>query len=324
MAIQVTLNANEFQRSGKYEGRQYTSLRVKDISKGRVYFTIIKDQIKYATIAKQMKLENGNVIISFGKNDKLIIGTYIDTEQTPVNEVTEQVEEETKEENIMEKTITNNEILFTCKADIEKEVVLLSLHKQSYSDGTCFYSLQDNRGNWKVDHGNKDLNKLIEQMEHELRIHQEYKDTKYIIDNEEVRKVYEAIEEWKMNIINQMKAIINLGNKKHINNTLKVSKEKEIINIHGYMGKVEEREGKRISHNELDLYLVKSSKHWTVYEQKTGKRVIGLKNTKKEAMKKLEETLNNYYDKLKEVIENTIKKDGYISDYKIGSWIRSA
>jgi hypothetical protein len=106
----------------------------------------------------------------------------------------------------MTKTITNNEILFTCKPNLNRVSAKL-LHKQSYSDGTCFYSLQDRMGNWKVDHGNRDLNELIKQMEHELRIHQEWKETKYLVENEEVRKVYQAIEEWNIEMINKMKEI---------------------------------------------------------------------------------------------------------------------
>jgi hypothetical protein len=88
MTIQVTLNANEFERTGIYNDREYTSLRIDRISNGRVYFTTIKDNMRWSTMAKQMKLDNGNVIISFGKNDKLIIGTYTDTEV--IEEVSEQ------------------------------------------------------------------------------------------------------------------------------------------------------------------------------------------------------------------------------------------
>lgn len=229
MTIQVTLNANEFQRTGEYNGRQYTSLRVNYISNGRVYFTTRKDQISWSSMAKQMKLDNGNVIISFGKNDKLIIGSYVDTEAveaTPVNEVSEQVEEV--------KETVSNEVTEPTK------------------------------------------------------------------------------EETKQNKTNNE------------SNQLKVSKQMETIIVRGYMGKVEEREGKRIEHNEFNLYLVKSSKHWTIYEKNTGKSISGLMNTKNAAMDKLQEFLTNHYDKFKESIENTINKDGYISDYKIGSWIRSA
>lgn len=80
MTIQVTLNANEFTRTGTYNDREYTSLKIDRISNGRVYFTTIKDNMRWSLMAKQMKLENGNVVISFGKNDKMIIGTYVDTD----------------------------------------------------------------------------------------------------------------------------------------------------------------------------------------------------------------------------------------------------
>jgi hypothetical protein len=105
---------------------------------------------------------------------------------------------------------------------------------------------------------------------------------------------------------------------------MKVNKQKENILIRGYMGKVEQVEGQQIEHNDFNLYLVKYSKHWAVYEQLTGKTIVTLTDTKKEAMDKLEETLNTYSDKLKEYIQTILGKDGYIKDYKIGSWIRSA
>ncbi|MEK4907363.1 hypothetical protein [Niallia sp. FSL M8-0099] len=91
--IQVTLNANEFNHSGVHNDREYTSLRVDRTSNGRVYFTTIKNGIRLSTMAKQMKLVNGEVIISFGKNDKLIIGTYVDTEAEQTQEVIEETED---------------------------------------------------------------------------------------------------------------------------------------------------------------------------------------------------------------------------------------
>jgi hypothetical protein len=99
MTIQVTLNANEFTRSGEYNDRQYTSLRVDRISNGRVYFTTIKDGMRWSTMIKQMKLDNGNVVISFGKNDKLIIGTYIDTEAAEETPVIEEAPETTEDDS---------------------------------------------------------------------------------------------------------------------------------------------------------------------------------------------------------------------------------
>lgn len=217
--IQVTLNANEFEHTGEYNGHPYTSLKVGRISNGRIYFTTINNQMRMSTMAKQMKLENGNVVISFGKNDKMIIGTYVDTEAI----------EETKEEETITETVENTPV------------------------------------------------------------------------NEE-------------NSITETKEI----------NSLKVSKEKETIIVRGYMGKVEEIEAFKINHPELELYLYKGSKYYAIYEKQTGKTITSPKKTKKEAMDKLEETLNGYYDKLKEVITETIEREGYITEYEIGSWIRSA
>lgn len=206
--INVTLTNQEFKHEGTHNNRSYDSLRVKSISNGRIYFTIIKDQMKLSTMAKQMKLEDGNVYVSFGKEGKLFIGTYSDDSIT-IEDTKEDIEEEVEMEYNNDKTITNNEILFTCKADIQnrEREVSLSLHKQSYSDGTCFYTLQDRRGNWKVEHGSKNLSELIKQMEHELRIEQEYKTSKDIMNNEVVRKIYEAIEQRNKDIITQMKMI---------------------------------------------------------------------------------------------------------------------
>jgi hypothetical protein len=132
--------------------------------------------------------------------------------------------------------------------------------------------------------------------------------------NEEFEPVQETIE-----IVNENNSITET---KHRN--FKVSKESETILIRGYMGKVEEREGKRILIDDFDFYLVQSSKYYAIHEKSTGKTVINVKRTKKDALDTLQETLNLYSDKLKELITATIEKDGYITDYKIGSWIRSA
>ncbi|WP_176474152.1 hypothetical protein [Niallia circulans] len=97
--IQVTLNANEFKHSGKHNDREYTSLRVDRTSNGRVYFTTINNGIRLSTMAKQMQLIDGQVIISFGKEDKLIIGTYVVAEAPQVFE--EVISEDTQETNII-------------------------------------------------------------------------------------------------------------------------------------------------------------------------------------------------------------------------------
>ena len=51
------------------------------------------------------------------------------------------------------------------------------MHRQDYSDGTCFYTLQDNRGQFRVDYGNRDLSELIKVLEREIEIDKKYVDT---------------------------------------------------------------------------------------------------------------------------------------------------
>jgi hypothetical protein len=62
--------------------------------------------------------------------------------------------------------ITGNEVLFESKLNNR---FMLRLHKQSYSNGTCFYSLQDQYGHWNVSRGGQ-LEEIIEQIKHELTI----------------------------------------------------------------------------------------------------------------------------------------------------------
>lgn len=50
----------------------------------------------------------------------------------------------------------------------------LRLHRQDYSDGTCFYTLQDNSGQWRVDYGNHDLSKLIKVLESKIENDEKY------------------------------------------------------------------------------------------------------------------------------------------------------
>lgn len=76
MAIQITLNAKKFTYTGIHNGRKYDQLYVKSASKGRIYFSIINEGIRMSTMAKQMQLEEGKVYVSFGKEGKLVIGTY--------------------------------------------------------------------------------------------------------------------------------------------------------------------------------------------------------------------------------------------------------
>ena len=60
--------------------------------------------------------------------------------------------------------IIGNEYL--CKS----EYFGLKLHKQSYSDNTCFYTLEDKYGDFRVDYGNENLQELINVLERENEI----------------------------------------------------------------------------------------------------------------------------------------------------------
>lgn len=88
MTKQVKLYAEEFERQGKIKdlsfcNGEYDSLKINRIGNGRVYFMAMNKQIggKVGTLRKQMQFEGDKVIISFGKNDKLIIGEYETVEE---------------------------------------------------------------------------------------------------------------------------------------------------------------------------------------------------------------------------------------------------
>jgi hypothetical protein len=233
MTIQVNIFANEFERVGTFKdafmGMNYDSLKIIRFGNGRVYFMAMNSQIngKVGCFAKQMQFVDGQVIISFGKKDKMVIGTYIDTDVT----------EETA-------------------------------------------------------------------------------------SNEQTEDTTETIEETPVNEVKEETTITETAAKEI--KSLKVSKEKENIIVRGYMGRVEERKGNKIKHPEFEIYLVRFGDYWAVFEKLTGKSLVRWKKTKRETMQILEETLNLYSDKLREFITATIERDGYIKDYEIGSWIRSA
>ena len=54
------------------------------------------------------------------------------------------------------------------------EYLGLKLHRQDYSDGTCFYTLQDKFGEFRVNHGSKNLEKLIDVLERENQLDEKY------------------------------------------------------------------------------------------------------------------------------------------------------
>ena len=68
------------------------------------------------------------------------------------------------------KRIIGNEYL------CENEHLGLRLHRQDYSDGTCFYTLEDNRGQWRADYGNHDLSELVKVLERGIEIDEQYVD----------------------------------------------------------------------------------------------------------------------------------------------------
>ncbi|MEW5569639.1 hypothetical protein [Rossellomorea marisflavi] len=90
----------------------------------------------------------------------------------------------------MTKTVLNDEILKTYPHHLNESIVL-NLCKQNYSDGTSFYTLQDIRGNWKIEHASRTIDKLIKQIEHEISVENEFLDTPYISGNPEVLDVYQ-------------------------------------------------------------------------------------------------------------------------------------
>lgn len=151
--INVTLSANQFNWSGEYNDKQYTSLKVNHISNGRVYFTTINNGMRLSSMAKQMKLDNGQVYISFGKQGKLIIGTYVDdsTIIEESNELTNEDSTELTEEVVKSyqpnpvnhiETITNNNYIIEVSTRLSR----------------------DNINTYLVDVYNVNTNELIEDM----------------------------------------------------------------------------------------------------------------------------------------------------------------
>ena len=88
--------------------------------------------------------------------------------------------------------IIGNEYL--CK----NEHLGLRLHRQDYSDGTCFYSLQDNRGQFRVNYGNYDLSELVKVLERKIEIDKKYVGTLPHIEEgiEQTTKLIEDIKQY--------------------------------------------------------------------------------------------------------------------------------
>lgn len=69
----------------------------------------------------------------------------------------------------IKKKITGNYKLLT----VSYPRGLITLKKQTYSNDTCFYSLQDSAGNSKVNHGSSDIIDLLNQLIHENNVYSE-------------------------------------------------------------------------------------------------------------------------------------------------------
>lgn len=102
------------------------------------------------------------------------------------------------------KTITNNEVLFSCKSKFGD---ILTLHKQSYSDGTCFFTLEDRNGNWKLEYGNHKISALLKQVKREIKIDSSVEKENFYKTNPEIKAIYDSIKDWKQKIANNLKTL---------------------------------------------------------------------------------------------------------------------
>lgn len=111
----------------------------------------------------------------------------------------------------MEKTTTrsittDNEILFTSKLNFENGSSL-SLCKQSYSDGNCFYTLKNQRGFYSIEHAHSDINAMIKQVEKELKISQKDANRSYNRNNPQIKAIHDEVIRWKKEILTNLKKI---------------------------------------------------------------------------------------------------------------------
>lgn len=88
-------------------------------------------------------------------------------------------------EIVNHRKITGNFVLIVVEFPHEK----ITLKKQTYANNTCFYSLQDSRGNFKVNHASSNINDLISQLMHENNVYIEGLN-KY--NNETVKNIIEC------------------------------------------------------------------------------------------------------------------------------------
>lgn len=102
--------------------------------------------------------------------------------------------------------IIGNQILFVCKSELGG---ILKLHKQLYSDETCFYTLEDGRGDWNVNYGSNNLQDLIKQMQLEINIEQEKSQKDCIKNNPKIKVMYDELKRWKQEVINNLQLCLD-------------------------------------------------------------------------------------------------------------------
>jgi hypothetical protein len=105
--------------------------------------------------------------------------------------------------------ITGNEILFVRNAAFDNYNICLTLHKQNYSNGHSFYSLQDNDGQFKLGYGSEKIEDLIKQIESEILIDSSIENEQYFKKNIQLQNNYYVIKRWREDIVNQMKLLLN-------------------------------------------------------------------------------------------------------------------
>lgn len=96
---------------------------------------------------------------------------------------------------VIGKDITNYKRIIGNEYLCKNEHLELRLRRQDYSDGTCFYTLENNRGGFRVGYANSDLSELIRVLERRIK-----NDRKYVNvlpfkaeDIEQTRKLIEDI-----------------------------------------------------------------------------------------------------------------------------------
>ena len=104
------------------------------------------------------------------------------------------------------KKIVKNEILFTNVLKSDRNIKM-SLNKQTYSDGTSFYTLEDKDGNWELRHGSNSIDDLIESMLKDIKKDLLIKEKNSVNENPDVHEIYNQIINWKYTILDNIKLI---------------------------------------------------------------------------------------------------------------------